>query len=1109
MGERRYRILAVDDEQDVLDVLRAALEDEYDVLTASSGNEALEKLRLQPVDLLITDQRMPEMSGVGLLEKAKQLCPGMVRIILTGYTEPSDLIGAINRGEVYRYITKPWDLNDLLLTIRQALENYQLRKDREKLTAELELRLNMSSVFLDIASQATRERSYEGLIEIVVNQLPRLVEFDACLALVEQEGAGGALLFIHCRRPMPQQLLLELRKRITERHGQVRGRHIDEKSLLVRFSGEPAISPDESCRVRSVVEQRLTAGEQPSGFIQLVSLQAEAFREDTARLLDLLANQTSELILGLRRQLSGERERLELMVKSLADGVIMIDENDRVFVINPAARKLLHLPDEGPVSTSYLRDRLGFYPFDLVRGWPAEDETVVKEEVKLFDRVAHSLVSRVLQDGRPVGVAVVLRDLTEEKRLEERKEEFVSVVSHELRTPLTSIGGALDLLLNGFAGPVTTKQERYLGLAKAGCEKLNLIVDELLDLRRLEQGRMHMDMVRLDICALVREAAEHYLPAAQERAVTLDVAAEGTASVMGDRNRLHQVLSNLMSNALKFTGQGNRVRVEVMRKPEAVPGWIGVCVFNDGDEIADEDHERIFDKFEQARRGRGATVSGSGLGLSISRRIIEAHGGRIWVESGSGLGTRFIFTLEEATEDIQGQSQEVSLTEAPAQPRFKKAPRLLLVEDDDATAFVLKGFLISRGYRVRVAPDGQQALSQAHQWQPDIMLMDILLPDFSGLELTDVLRHDPSTRHVPVLALSAAAGEDAARQAGAASFIPKPLDLTRLEQTIERLLQEHAGLGRRFSVLVVDDDPAVRTLSREVLEAQGYSTLEAENGAQALAIVRSQPVDAVLLDLMLPDFDGFQVTEQIRANRETADIPIIFISARGQITDKVKALKIGADDYVVKPFDALELGARVESVIKRKERELDSSPSTRLPGSVALEKEVSRRLSERQPFCLCYLDLDNLKAFNDFYGYAKADGIIQQTATLIRKAVEKYGSPREFVSHIAGDDFVLVCRPEVLQPIADDIIQNFDRLIPLYYEPSDQARGYIETTDRFGEMRRFGIMSISLAAVTVEPGRYRSHAEISTRAAEVKRRAKEIPGSVLVRDTDLPSSERT
>jgi DNA-binding response OmpR family regulator len=351
-----------------------------------------------------------------------------------------------------------------------------------------------------------------------------------------------------------------------------------------------------------------------------------------------------------------------------------------------------------------------------------------------------------------------------------------------------------------------------------------------------------------------------------------------------------------------------------------------------------------------------------------------------------------------------------------------------------------------------------------------------------------------------VLVLSVLNQEHDAYRVGASAYLLKPVTMQQLADSVNRVLESRCLLKRMFRVLMVDDDLAIRSLCRELLEKQGFAVLEAGSGKEALELLLKNNVDLILLDVMLPDFDGFQIIEKIRANRTIANIPIVFVSARGQTEDKVRALKLGADDYLVKPFDALELGARVESVIKRKERELDSSPNTKLPGSAALEKELNRRLRANQEFSLCYIDLDNLKAFNDYYGYAKADGVVYQTSDIIKKAVEKFGSPIDFVGHIAGDDFVLVTEPKLLEKIANEIINNFDRVIPLYYHPDDQEKGYIETEDRFGQVRKFRIMSISLAAVHVHPGVYRSPAQISAKAAEVKKKAKSIEGSVLVQD---------
>ena len=180
-------------------------------------------------------------------------------------------------------------------------------------------------------------------------------------------------------------------------------------------------------------------------------------------------------------------------------------------------------------------------------------------------------------------------------------------------------------------------------------------------------------------------------------------------------------------------------------------------------------------------------------------------------------------------------------------------------------------------------------------------------------------------------------------------------------------------------------------------------------------------------------------------------------------------------------------------------RSLGASPTTRLPGSQAIEAEIDRRIQLGGDFAFCYLDLDNLKAFNDYYGYAKADAVIRQTGDIVREAVARQGTPDDFIGHIAGDDFVLITSVERADAVCGAVIDSFDRLVPLYYNQSDRERGYIEARDRFGEMRRFPIMSVSIACV-VGDERARSHAELSSLAAELKQQAKAVVGSSYVRD---------
>jgi diguanylate cyclase (GGDEF)-like protein len=192
--------------------------------------------------------------------------------------------------------------------------------------------------------------------------------------------------------------------------------------------------------------------------------------------------------------------------------------------------------------------------------------------------------------------------------------------------------------------------------------------------------------------------------------------------------------------------------------------------------------------------------------------------------------------------------------------------------------------------------------------------------------------------------------------------------------------------------------------------------------------------------------------------------------------------------------------ARVEKALERKERELGASPTTKLPGATAIENEIARRLLSKDDVAFCYLDLDNLKAFNDYYGYAKADGVIRQIGDIVREVVGREGAAGDFIGHIAGDDFVFITAADRVDRVAQTIIDTFDRLVPLYYHKTDRERGYIETLDRYGAMRRFPIMSVSLAALTQRKAQIESYADLGTRAAEAKKQAKAIEGSSYVRD---------
>jgi DNA-binding response OmpR family regulator/signal transduction histidine kinase len=1111
VSDGRYSLLFVDDEAEVLDILSRTFADDYDVLTASSGAEALEILGRQEVDLLVSDQRMPRMTGVQLIEKARERHPDLTCIILTAYTDPPDLIAAINRGQVYRYVTKPWDLHELVLTVEQALEKVRLRRENAQLLAEARQRLAALEVLYEVSRGATSITTYGEVVDRVTALLERVVALDVSATLVRVDPDRPATLTLRCRGAVDEAALLQLKEMVLERHRALTGERLLDDDVLVRITGRRTAPVDGDDaggpwaravrRIRSRVFIPLHASGRPTGLLAVAADRDEAFGAEDERILDILANQTAEIIAALKGKLDAEKQRMHRMVEGMADGLVMTDATGEVVVANAAARRLLQVPENQAVTSRFLQDALGFYPFELVRGWERRGARPLAEDLEVDGRVLHSVVSPVTGgDGALGGVVVALRDVTEERRLQQRKQEFVSVISHELRTPLTAITGSLDLVLGGLAGEVPEKQERYLALAKSSVDRLNSIVDDLLDLEKLAQGKMHLDLEVACLDEVVSAAVERYEGAFQKRKLTVEIKRPPeSVPVLVDAGRIHQVLGNLLTNAVKFTPEGGRIEVEIFREVQ-VAGTAGFSVWNNGDPIPAGDLERIFERFEQADSQAGRRIRGTGLGLPICRSIVEGHGGRVWAESGRESGARFVVVLPldgvDEAQVVAAAGPEIE-AEAPVFVDRGEGQRVLVVDDDRATAYAIKGVLLSGGFSVEVAHRADEGLALARRHRPSVAVVDIFLPEIDGSRLIEILRHDPDTRGVPVLAVSSPGESSRARRAGAHAFLAKPIDAARLLSSVRSLA---GGQREGKRILVVDDDPAIRGLCADALAGLGYDVAVADGVGDCRAKIDSYRPDLVLLDLMLPDGDGFALLESLKADRATGFVSVILISARSETKDKVRALRMGGDDYLTKPFDAMELAARVESVLRRRDLELAASPTTRLPGGMAVERAVSRRIEEGRPFSLCYLDLDNLKAFNDYYGYAKADGVILQTGDLLREVVASYGGPDDFLGHIAGDDFVFITTPDRVDALCRSTIETFERIIPLYYNREDRDRGYIETEDRYGAMRQFPIMTLSVVAVTDFGGRFETHAEMAQVAASLKKRAKAVEGSTYLRD---------
>ncbi|HET9993001.1 MAG TPA: ATP-binding protein, partial [Kofleriaceae bacterium] len=463
----------------------------------------------------------------------------------------------------------------------------------------------------------------------------------------------------------------------------------------------------------------------------------------------------------------GLEQRLRMAVEVMADGAILADTTTGEVVINKTAREMLGIAGDAAVDTTYLKDIVGFYPFDLAAGSP--DGQPIREEVRIGDRVLHSVVTPLRDGDKAVGAMVILRDLGDTADIARRRAEFAQVMSHELRTPLTSIAGALDIVLSGYAGQLSDRQLRYVDMARQAATRMNQLVDQLLDLARAQAGTITVATAPVQLDRLAREVIDRYRQAAANKQLTIVMSTSAEdISIVGDPERLSQVLGNLLTNAIRFAPANGIIDVEVFGPPLSEDA-VGVSVHNSGEPILAEDRERIFEPFSASSR----RVGGTALGLAISRTIIEAHGGRIWVESDTQ-GTKFVFTLpvsqrsEELTQPIVIEHGE------PARRRGLGDNAVALVVDDDPRrALLLKGLLMSLTERVLVCHDVDSALATARAEHPALAVVAGAMND--ALALLAIFEHDPDTHKTAVMVVGDADRRADMLAAGADDLLEFPI----------------------------------------------------------------------------------------------------------------------------------------------------------------------------------------------------------------------------------------------------------------------------------------------------------------------------------------------
>jgi len=600
--------------------------------------------------------------------------------------------------------------------------------------------------------------------------------------------------------------------------------------------------------------------------------------------------------------LESYRRRAEAILASTGDGLIVFDPEDIVTYLNPAAITLAGIdPEEFLGKRAFLWQMLAMTAEDSFD--PPVDGSQVRE-VRLEEpehRIMDVRTDPVLDEsGGYLGYVATLHDVTAERDVGQMKNEFVSTVSHELRTPLTSIKGYIDLILDGEAGEINEIQREFLSIVKQNSDRLVDLINDMLDISRIESGRIHLKIQPLEIADLIAGAVDTFQAVADQSGHRIIAKAPADlCKAAGDRDRVGQVLMNFMSNAIKYSPEGGSVTVAALDDGEMVT----VSISDQGIGIAKEDQTKLFTKFYRVDSSLTREIGGTGLGLSICKSIIELLGGHVGVESSAGKGSRFWFSLPAAspdmvrTPDLEGSGVA--------------GGTVLVVDRDPEIANLVETYLVKQGYDVVKAHSADEAMQKAIETHPRVITLDVMLNDGDGFDLLQRLKDQPETSEIPVLVLSIVCDEGRSCRLGASEYLEKPINKDRLTQIVDNLV----GSMSSPVVLVVDDDRNIVDLLCRNLKAKGFSVLAAYDGAEAMAALAKQHPDLILLDLKMPVMDGYQVIEKVKTNPDTKDIPIVVMTAHQIDRSRIDILGL-ANQRVDKPFSAEELARRVEALLQ-------------------------------------------------------------------------------------------------------------------------------------------------------------------------------------------------
>ena len=1034
-------ILIVDDDmgfrKTLSDILRVK---GYSAVAVDNGQSALDEIKTSKPIVALIDLKLEDISGLELLKEIKTDSAEVECILLTGHATQKSAIEAVNLG-AYGYIQKPYDVEQLLLMIRNAIE---IRDAGDALRAYATRLQTLREIDQDIlearSSKAIAQAAMYHIRHLVPCEHASVVTFDFDTqesTILAIQVTGESQLKSDTRLPLTAFTLPTKLKQgdvlliedISTISNPTHFANILQSEGIIAYASVPLISQGElvgnfnlgathtnifspehieialevagqlavaiqQARLNEQIRHHANELEQRVAELQLAQTSereqrelAETLREVTgvlssslnreqvlrvileqlARVVDydgasvmLVSTNNTLDIVAYRRTDNNKYIPIEpLLVDTLPHVQELISQ--RVPVIIPDTTKdkrWLSLP-----GTEYIQCWLGVplvvqnrvigmlnvnkKQFDFYTSFDAEiakaladQAAIAVDNAQLFEQAQQEIIERkraeeALAEER-ARLAQRVKERTAElssanmelARAARLKDEFLAAMSHELRTPLNAVLGLSEALQEEVYGTLNNKQHKSLHTIEESGRHLLSLINDILDVSKIEAGKLTLDIGSVSVEALCQACLRLVKQAAQKKNIKISSSYDSNvASIQADQRRLKQIIVNLLSNAVKFTPKDHEIGLTV--SGHLAHQQVHIIVWDTGIGISKEGLKNLFTPFIQLDSSLARQHTGTGLGLTLVSRLTEMHGGDVSVESKPGQGSRFTvslpwkeFTIDEVAEPIHISNEaDVSLV---------NAHHALIVEDTPAAADQISRYLKELNIKSVIHPQGTGAVDKIVETQPDVVILDIMLPDISGWEILQALKKDERVQNIPVLIASVVDEPVLGVSLDAADYLVKPISRGQLQESLNKILP--SGVQNQNNMVDVSDVPDVSSTIPQksplillaednenniatisgYLKNKGYRITIARDGNQAVTEASHQAPDLILMDIQMPGMDGLEATQRIRTNNKLSTVPIIALTALTMPGDKERCLAAGANDYMSKPVSLKRLVKTIE-----------------------------------------------------------------------------------------------------------------------------------------------------------------------------------------------------